>query len=121
MLPLKTEKRVLTWLCIYPPAEKTGTLERIIYEIFSLTVVLAIACNPIASAAYVRKYLAIDPEEAVDGLHPIIGWTPLVLIFITMRILKLRVVAIFEALSEIYNKRKLLEATSKPLRIMYTQ
>lgn len=109
MNPLKIEQQILTWFCICPPSASTGQLRKLIYTIFSIAVVTAIASLVIASAAYFRKYMAIDFEEAFDGLHPVFGWTPLVCIFIVMRLLKLRIVAIFDALSNIYNKRKLKE------------
>lgn len=106
MNPLKIERQVLIWFCICPPADNTAVSRKLTYAIFSLTVVAAIASLVIASAVYFRKYMAIDFEEAFDGLHPVFGWTPLVFIFFVMQLSKHRIVEIFDELSSIYNKRK---------------
>lgn len=107
MNPLKTERQILTWFCICPPADNVGPLQKFTYAIFSVTVVVAIASLVVASAVYFRKYMAIDFEEAFDGLHPVFGWTPLVFIFFIMHLLKHRIVEVFDALSSIYSERKL--------------
>lgn len=107
MTPLKIERQVLMWFCICPPPSGTGQLRKFIYATFSLTVVIAIASLVIASAVYFRKYMAIDFEEAFDGLHPVFGWTPLVFIYVVMHLLKHRIVEVFDALSTIYDKRKM--------------
>lgn len=116
MQPLKTEQQVLTWLCIYPAAENTGKLQKLIYVIFSLILLITISCLVVASAAFFRKFLAIDFETALNSLHPIMGWSPLIYIFMVMISLKHHVVAIFAALSDIYRKRKL-----KTLKLMIDQ
>lgn len=109
MTPLKAERTVLTWLCICPPADNTGRLQKRIYAVFSCTVVIAISSNVIGSLAYFRKFLSIDFESALDGLHPILGWTPLIFIFIVMHLLKHRIVELLDDLTNIYRKRELTE------------
>lgn len=99
MNPLETKRQILTWFCICPPADNVGPLQKFTYAIFSVTVVVAIASF--------RKYMAIDFEEAFDGLHPVFGWTPLVFIFFIMHFLKHRIVEVFDALSSIHSERKL--------------
>lgn len=106
MDPLKIERKILTWFCICPPADNVSQLQKCIHAIFSVTVVAAIASLVIASAVYFQKYMTIDFEEAFDGLHPVFGWTPLVVIFFIMHLLKDRIVEVLDALSNIYSERK---------------
>lgn len=109
MKPLKTIQQVLTWLCIYPPEKNIEKKQYLIYIAFSLTGIVALLSLVLASLAFIWKFIAIDFDASMDALYPIMGWIPLINAFVTMIRLKHQIVAIFDALSSIYNERKYLE------------
>lgn len=116
MIPLRTEQKVLTWLCICPVANNTSESRKLISAIFSITVFVAISCNVIASVAYIRKFIEIDFEASLDAVHPVFGWMPLIFIFIVMHRLKHQIVEMFGALSNIYSTSKLVSIKTTAIR-----
>lgn len=130
MNPLKTEQNVLRWLFICAPTHNTGQLRKIAYAVFSVSVLIAISCNVLASVAYFRKFVASNFEASLDAVHPgalfqkllnsirmstrtkiykvfpVFGWMPLILIFIEMQLSKHRITKILNTLSNIYEERK---------------
>lgn len=106
MKPLKTTQRVLTWLCIYPLESNAGKWEKLMCVVFSSIVFVALSSVVFASLAFVWKFIAIDFNASMDALYPVMGWTPLINSFVMMILLNRHIVAIFQALENIYNKRK---------------
>lgn len=109
MKPLKTTRQVLTWLCIYPPQSNTGKWQKFIYMVFSSTVFVTLLSFMLASMAFIWKFKTIDFDASMDALYPILSWIPLTNGFITMILLKHEIVAILDALSNIYDERKFIE------------
>lgn len=103
-LPLKTNRRVLTWLCMCPANEATEKWKKIAYTSLSITAVLLIVCAFLASVAYFGKFASTDLEEALYALFQIIGAVSLLFAIKIAYFSRNKIDAIFENLTKIYRK-----------------
>lgn len=103
-LPLKTNRRVLTWLCMCPANEATEKWKKIAYTSLSITAVLLIVCAFFASVAYFGKFASTDLEEALYALFQIIGAVSLLFAITIAYFSRNKIDAIFENLTKIYRK-----------------
>lgn len=106
MKPLKTMQQVLTWLCIYP-TENTGKWRKFICIMVSSSLVIGtLTASVLAGLAFVWKFIAVDFNASLDAVYVVVGFIPLINSFVMMMLLNHRIVAIFNALKNIYDERK---------------
>lgn len=106
MKPLKTIQQVLTWLCIYPTENNTGIWRKFICMVTASIVIGTLSAAVLAGLAFVRKFIAVDFNSSLDAVYVVMGFIPLINSFVMMILLNHYIVAIFDALNNIYDERK---------------
>lgn len=103
MKPLVTNKRVLTWLCVYPADRTTSSTMKLAYVIFSCVVFFGILISLIASWAFFLKYASIDLEVALFAASQIAAASGILYAIIMTLFSRRKLTAIFLKLNEIYD------------------
>lgn len=106
MIPLKTNRHVLTWLCVFPPEEGTTKKKRIAHVVFSLTIFGINAGSFFVSLAYFMKYMSIDLEQSIFAIVQMLGEVNMTYISVITFILRDEVSATYKSLSKIYKERE---------------
>lgn len=100
--PLKLNRRILTWMCVLSSDETETKWTKLAHLYF---IILLFSLNIIAllaSMAYFLKYWAINLEESLFALLQMIGVTCMQYILIILIVLRSKISAMFQSLSEIY-------------------
>lgn len=105
MTPLKTTKRVLTWLCVYPTDKLTSKWKKMGFFMFSLICFVLNLNGLAASAAYFLKYVSDDLESALYALFQTDSLTAIAYTHILLLLSRREIIAIFENLFKIYDAR----------------
>lgn len=106
MIAIETNRRVLTWLCIYPADKNASKWQVRAYIAFSAFVfgVNMFACG--ASAVYFYKHASADLESSLLALSQMSGcfsvWYTGIIMFLSRR----KITAVIDSLSDIYKFRK---------------
>lgn len=106
MIPLETNRWVLTWLCVFPPERHTSKWKRLAHVAFSLTVFFINAGSFFGSLAFFLKYMSVDLEQCIFALVQMIGEVNMSYISIITFLLRDKIKAIYDNLSRIYRARK---------------
>lgn len=107
MKPLKTMQKILTWLCIYPT--NIGKWRKFIgIVVTSLLVIGTLTASILAGLGFVYKFIATDFDASLDAVYVVVGFIPLINSFVMMMHFNHHIVAIFDALKDIYDERKCL-------------
>lgn len=103
MEPMKTTRKVLQWLCMFPLNENQNTNgQRRLYISFTAITLIALSILSAASAAFIAKFVMTDLESALYALFPTSACIGLIYM-ITIGILsKHKVGCMFKNLSEMY-------------------
>lgn len=104
MIPLAAHRQVWTWCCVYPIDENSSKWQKFIYIIFTLTIFLAIISVVPVSVAYIIRYMSDDPKGSLHALLQISAYTGISYVAINAFIVRLKIIAIFDGLSNIYEK-----------------
>lgn len=106
MIALKSNRRVLTWLCIYPADENTSEWQKRAHVAFSVFVfgLNLFACG--ASAVYFIKYASDDLESSLLALSQMSGCINALYINIITFSSRHKITAVIDSLSDIYKSRE---------------
>lgn len=104
MVPLETNRRVLTWLCIYPAAEDTSKWKNLVHKVFTLAV---LAYNAAAISISIRSFDTDNTEQLIFTIVHFISELNSIYIFTTTIILRHEITAMINRLIGIYQKRKI--------------
>lgn len=104
MKPLQSMQNALTWFCVYPVLDANAKWKKWASVVFSLVCVGTITFQVWASVAFVR--MSDNFKDALDSFRVVLGWTPLVIEFIIVIVIKNDIVALFDGLSVIYETSK---------------
>lgn len=107
MIPLETNRRLLTWLCIYPTVRNCGQWKKCLYIVFSVSIfgfnLFAVA----TSGVYFMRHKSISLEDVLFALIQTIGSANVAFINIITFCLRHKIVGLFEMLA-IYKDRESL-------------
>lgn len=106
MIPLKTNRRVLTWFCVYPPERYASQLKRFLYKCSGLFAFAVLVAGTLGSIAFIIKNISIDLENSLFALMTTVGNVSMVYMVAATYIIRRKIVAIFDSLTKIYNERK---------------
>lgn len=106
MVPLKTNRRVLTWLCVYPDDESANKRWKLAYIIFSCVVLETSLFSIGASVAFLLNYGAVDAEQSLFAFVQIVGIMSMVYVTVITHFQRHRITALFDDLTEFYGMRK---------------
>lgn len=103
MRPLERNRRVLTWLCLYPPNDDTSTVMKWIYPIAPFAFFIVDLTAIIASALFFWKFRSTDIGKALNGCWQIAGFALTIYQFTVMYLSRHNIKQALDALSDIYN------------------
>lgn len=102
MIPLKTNRRVLIWFCVHPPAEETSKQKRLAYAVFTIFTLTINLLSTAADAAYFYRFMSIDLEDSLMALLQLFGNATMAYVIVAMFVLRHKIHTIFNNLSQIY-------------------
>lgn len=108
MLPLPTNQRVLTWLCIRPMNTDENRWKKLFYIMFSITFVSMDLTGLFSSVAFFLINISTDLEESLYALFQISAFSGLTYMCIVAFLLRNEITAFLGTLSQIYDARKKL-------------
>lgn len=108
MLPLPTNQRVLTWLCIRPMNTDENRWKKLFYIMFSITFVSIDLTALFSSIAFFFINISIDLEESLYALFQISAFSGLTYMCIVAFLLRNEITVFLGTLSQIYDARKKL-------------
>lgn len=106
MVPLKTNRHVLTWLCLYQNDEKLQKREKLKHYTFALVHFALNVIGFTASATYFVKFVIGNFEESLFALAQSFGEANMIYITIINFMLRQKITNIFKAISSIHNDCK---------------
>lgn len=106
MKPLVTCRQMLTWFCAYPVDPSTSLLRKSSYIITTVFVFMANVCSVASSVAFALKFMQIDLKESLYSVFQIAGSSSTTCAMIIAFSFRFNIAALFENLSNIYNKSK---------------
>lgn len=108
MVPLKANRRVLAWFCVYPPEENASKWKKRAYISFA---VYAVAINLItcaSDAAFFFKFVSVDLKRALMALLQLSGNANMAYQITISFLLRAKIVTFIESLTTIYETSKTL-------------
>lgn len=107
MTPLETNRRILTWLCIYPVNENASEQHKILRSLFGIGVFVANLMVFIVSIVFLVKFASTDIEEALFSVIQLAGTGNILYVSIIIFIVRHKIVGLFKSLDKIYEERKI--------------
>lgn len=106
MIPLKANRRVLTWFSVYPPDKNATKWNRYAYITFTAVALAVQLCSFASDTVVFFKFLSTDVEIVLMALLQFFANGAMAYSIATMLILRHKINAIFESLSEIHKMCK---------------
>lgn len=106
MIPLKTNRLILIWLCIYPTDANTSQGKRIAHILFSVSIFAVNLIGIISNGWYFIRYKSVSLEDALFALITIIGTVNAAYINVITFYLRHKIVRLFEILDQFYESCK---------------
>lgn len=104
--PLPTQRKVLTWLCIYYSDKNESKMQKIIKFSCYATFILSFISCITGSLMYYNKFASINLEESLFALYQIVAQSAILYMFLIAFLLKRQITGIFDELSTIYKASK---------------
>lgn len=106
MFPLPTQRRVLIWLCLYPPDEGTNVYQRNMHYVFASSTFGTMTMCLLGSVKYFYEFISIDLEESLYALYIAAATAGVIYMLIVGFLSKHKMVEIFNELAQIYDTSK---------------
>lgn len=106
MIPLRTNRRVLTWFCVYPPEENATKWQKRAYIAFAVYALTLNSVSCVSDAAFFFKFVSTDLEKSLMALLQLFGNATMVYALSITFLLRKKFVAIIESLTTIYETSK---------------
>lgn len=104
--PLPSTRCILTWLAVYPTDKSVGKWKKFASIVIFAVILMINVCGLVASIAFAVKFISTDLEGSIYASYQITGILPLPLAMFTSFVLRSNIFAIFDKLTNIYDKRK---------------
>lgn len=104
MEALKTNRRILTWLCAYPADKNVSKSKKFAFGVFTLSVSVANISGLIAGLAFI--IYTDDLETRLNGVIPIVALINMTYTAIVSYFVRHEITATIEILLEIYKISK---------------
>lgn len=115
MIPLETNRRVLTWLCVFPSEEGTSWHMKVAHIAFCSFVLGMNVVSCIVSVAFLLKYISNDMEQCLFAFVQICGEVNMSYIIIITYLLRHKITATYNSLADIYRTCKNIKLFFKTL------
>lgn len=106
MKPLKTLKQMLVWICVCQPNKITSKWKKRAFFANLLAGITIIMAAGTASLLFFLKFISIDLESSLDSLYPAAAGFGLAYTLLMAYLLRHKMNAIFDDLSNIYDTSK---------------
>lgn len=106
MTPLKTNKKVLTFLCIHLADESVSVWRKLAYALFAASIFLAHVCAIASSAVHFSRFMSIDMGSALFGILQLGGHANMAYMLTIAIVLRQKITTIFDKLANVYKIRK---------------
>lgn len=106
MEPLKTSRRLLTWLYVVPVEKSSSNWKKWACLMVGVGAYVATMSFLASSMAFFMKFVSIDLEQSLYALFQIGGFSNSAYVITLAYFSHRKIVAIFDNLSAIYNARK---------------
>lgn len=106
MIPLKTNRRVLTWLCVYTIGKNTTKWQKMFYVGFTIFVFVCNIFSFGVSGTFFVRHVSVNIEKSLFSLIQIIGTLNMNYIVIITLLKRHKISAIFVSLTKIYEASK---------------
>lgn len=106
MKPLVMNRRVLTWLCVFPLDEVTTRKGKLTCIVFSFGVSLTIFSGLTGSVVFFLKFMSTDLEESLYSLFQIAAIFSSANAIVVAFVMRHRIPKMFVNLTRIYEKCK---------------
>lgn len=107
MRPLETNRYILTWFSIYPPAKNTSKWKRWMYISFTVFDLIILLLSIAAASAFFRKFVSTDLEASLMALMDLVGCLTMSYVIMVTFYQRQEFLIIFDGLTKIYDERKM--------------
>lgn len=107
MTPFRTTKYMMIWLCLCPTTKSWNKEKKFLRVVFTLTILLLIACIIIAHLMYFSKFMSIDVSESLFALMNVIAISDTLYGLIVEFLLRDKIDDMFKEISIIYKASEL--------------
>lgn len=105
MKPLATNKRVLTWLNVYPLEETASKREKFLYNALSVIILSLELATIVGSVLFILKYWSVNLEDAFFAFFQIDLMINFFYLTAVAYIQRQKISDLFKTLTEICNAR----------------
>lgn len=113
MKPLPTNKRVLTWLGIFPVSETAKRREKILFIVSPIAFITVLFIAIIGSAVFIVNNLSINMTATIYAFFDISSLIATAYMLLVGLVLRRKIKDIFTKLSGFYEDRKYLNQLKK--------
>lgn len=106
MIPLESNRRVLTWLCGVPPPDSCTKREKITYRVLATIIIMTHLLSVISSTMFIYRNMSVNLVEALYSLFHTVAALQTLYQSIGKVLLHRKIIVIFDRLEEIYNESK---------------
>lgn len=106
MIPFKTTKWTMTWLCMCPTTKSWNKRKKLIRAVLTLTIIALILCMLVAHLVYFLKFMSVNLGDSLFALMNVIAISDILYGMIVEFFLRHQIGAIFKKLSMIYKASK---------------
>lgn len=115
MIPIPTNRKVLTKLGLYPVDKNTSKRDELKHKAIGFLIFALCFCAIVSSAVYFWKFATIDLKQSSYALLQIICHLNAMYLMMFAFLQRQNIEAAIEKLSGIYNERKIIHFGSKIL------
>lgn len=102
MIPLKTNRRVLQWFCVYPANESDSLWIRFAYICFALFMLAINIIVIVVSITFFIRFASTNLEEALFTVIQLAGIVTMTYVMIITFFQRFKIIGIFKSLENIY-------------------
>lgn len=106
MEPLKTNRKVMIWLCMCPAEASSSKWNKIAYKAHVALQLIFYFCGVIATLAFALKFVQTDLEKSILAIFSTAGFISSSYVIISGITLRHKIEGIFKHLSTIYKTSK---------------
>lgn len=113
MIPLKTNRQVLTWLCVCRPPKTTSEWKKRIFIVFGTAVFVSNIASLILDIIFLSKTIKVDLGESYYIMFQIGASSNRTNALIIGIFIRGKINALFDNLTDIYDARKICDLEKK--------
>lgn len=113
MIPLQSNRLILTWFCLFPCENDSSAFIKFAQRIFSLHCFILTCIGFCGSVLFVKRNLVIDLESSLFGVLQVAALINVIYMQILAHIHRTTIIATIKKFEEIYKSCKIMIHTKK--------